>query len=192
MRSLITRYAEWKTYKQSVKAENKLLYYVLEAVETIVIVLPTALLIKAFIVQSSLVFSGSMIPTMGIGDRLIVNKLSFYYKAPVRGDIIVFESPTGDGREFVKRLVGLPNETIEVNRGIIYINDKPITFKGIRILRDYSHFGPVKIPEGQYFFMGDNRANSSDSRYWGFVPEDELIGTAVLTYWPVSNIQLIR
>lgn len=192
MKTIFKRYQDWKTYKQSVKAENKLLYYGLEILETIVVVVPTALFIKAFIVQSSLVFSGSMIPTMGIGDRLIVNKLSFYYRTPKRGDIIVFESPSGDGREFVKRLVGLPGETIEVKRGIIYIDNSPITFEGVRILRDYSRFGPFEIPEGEYFFMGDNRSNSSDSRFWGTVPADELIGRAILTYWPVSNIQLIR
>ena len=189
---LRTRYSDWKLKKQELKQTNKVKYFLAEALETIVFVIPTALLIKQFIAQSSLVFSGSMIPTMGIRDRLIVNKLTYLYSTPKRGDIIVFESPMDDGREFVKRLVGLPGETLEVKRGIIYINNEPITFPGIRILRDFSRFGPLQIPDDHYFFMGDNRSNSSDSRYWGTVPKHDLIGKAVLTYWPVTHIQLIR
>ena len=133
-----------------------------------------------------------MVPTMAIKDRLIVNKLTYLAKDPKRGDIIVYESPSGDGREFVKRLVGLPNETIEVRDGLIFINDTLTVFPGVRIIRDFSNYGPHTIPDNQYFFMGDNRSNSSDSRIWGTVPREAFIGHAYLTFWPFKHIQTLK
>ena len=133
-----------------------------------------------------------MIPTMEINDRLIVNKVIYRLVEPSRGDIILFQSPYKDDKEFVKRLVGLPGETIEVKQGIIYINGEQLILAGVNVRRDYSYFGPRTIPEGHYFVMGDNRANSADSRVWGFVSHDDLIGKATFTFWPINRAQLLH
>ena len=192
LNTIKSKWQAWTRYKAELKEQSKLKYYLADTIETIVVAGSLALLISKFLFQTSLVFSGSMIPTMKINDRLIVNKLSFYFGDPQRADILVFESPTGDGREFVKRLVGLPGETIELKRGTIYINGHPITFPGVVIQRDYSAFGPYQIPENHYFFVGDNRANSADSRVWGTVPKDDLIGKALFTFWPIQSIQVLQ
>ena len=145
------RYAKYKVWKAELKTKSRVRYFIVDNVETFSVALVIALIVRQFVVQTSLVYSGSMVPTMAIKDRLIVNKLTYLAKDPKRGDIIVFESPSGDGREFVKRLVGLPNETIEVRDGLIFINDTLTVFPGVRIIRDFSNYGPHTIPDNQYF-----------------------------------------
>ena len=97
-----------------------------------------------------------------------------------------------DKKEFVKRLIAMPEETVEVRRGVVYVNGEQLILPGINIRRDYSHFGPEKVPVHSYFVLGDNRSNSADSRVWGYVPRDEMIGKAVFTFWPLSRIRVLR
>lgn len=178
--------------KLALKEKSAALFTVVQFTESMLGALVIALILRQFIVQSSLVFSGSMIPTLTIDDRLIVNKLVYTFNAPNRGDIVLFYPPINDNRQYVKRLIGLPGDTLEIRRGIVYINNEPLVFPGVTILRDYSFRQPEIIPEGHYFMMGDNRSNSQDSRFWGYVPKENLIGEALFTYWPINRIRWVR
>ena len=182
----------WKLYKESLKQNHPKKAKLLTSIETLFGAFCIAMLLRQFIVQSSLVFSGSMIPTLAIDDRLIVNKLIYKFNEPERGDIVLFNSPYNDGKQYVKRLIGLPGETLEIRRGIIYVNEEPIIFPGVTIRRDYSFKEKVTIPEHSYFMMGDNRANSADSRIWGTTHKSTLIGEALFTYWPINRIRWVR
>ena len=184
--------SQWSSYKKDLKETNKWKYYALDLVETIIVALVLALIIRKFVVQTSMVYSGSMIPTMMIGDRLFVNKFIYTFQTPKRGDIILFKSPYKDGKEFVKRLVALPGETVEIKKGIVFINGKEIAFPGVDVQRDYSYFGPEVVPADSYFALGDNRGNSADSRVWGYVPRQDLLGEALFTFWPLNRMQLLR
>lgn len=183
----------WKAYKESLRTRNSFVHGFVDLAETLLVALAMALLIKTYIIQTSLIPSGSMIPTMQIGDRLFVNKFIYRFTLPKRGEIVVFRSvKEGDNKDFVKRCVGLPGDEIEIRDGLVFANGVHVTFPGVNVQRDYSQFGPVRVPEGEYFMMGDNRPNSSDSRYWGFVPEDHLLGKALFTFWPLSRMQVLR
>ena len=182
----------WKEYKDSVRVKHPSRIKTLEWFETLFYAFCIAMVLRQFIVQSSLVFSGSMIPTLQIDDRLVVNKLVYHFNEPDRGDIVLFKSPYGDGKQFVKRLIGLPGDSVEIRRGIVYINDQPLVFPGVTVRRDYSFRKKETIPADHYFMLGDNRSNSSDSRVWGYVTKDDLIGEALVTYWPISRIRWVR
>ena len=185
------RYSQWVNYKQSLRETRKWHYFCLDLLETVLVALALALVIRKFVIQTSLVPTGSMIPTLMIRDRLFVNKFIYDFRSPKRGDIVVFKSPHDDGKDYVKRCVGLPGETVEVRSGRIYVNEKELIIAGVTILFDRSQFGPVTIPPGHYFMMGDNRANSQDSRYWGTVPEKDLLGKALFTFWPLKRMRVL-
>jgi signal peptidase I len=182
-----------------------------EWTESIIIAVILALLIREFIVQAFKIPSGSMIPTFKVGDRIFVNK--FIYGAripftdirlpalrePQRGDIIVFRSPEPPKKDFVKRLIALEGETVEIRDGNILINGKPI--EGPASVRSVFYYNvepygkegrPVKVPKDSYFALGDNSANSRDSRYWGFVPKRNMIGKAIFIYWPITRMKVIK
>ena len=182
-----------------------------EWAESIIIALILALLIRTFVIQAFKIPSGSMIPTFEIGDRIFVSK--FIYGAripftdirlpalrqPQRGDIIVFVSPDAPKKDFVKRLIALEGETVEIKSGNILINGKGIDGPDSVKSNYYYNRGDfgkegaaVTVPNGFYFVLGDNSANSRDSRYWGFIPKKNLIGKAVLLYWPIQRIRVIR
>jgi len=108
------------------------------------------------------------------------------------GDVILFDSPHGDGKQYVKRLIGLPGETVEIRRGLVYVNDQLLVFPGVTIRRDYSNHSKLTVPEGHFFVLGDNRDSSADSRAWGFVRNDQLIGQAMFIYWPFNRIRWIK
>lgn len=158
-----------------------------EWVETIVVALVLALIIRTFIVQVFYIPSGSMEPTLGIRDRIIVNKFIYRFREPKREEIIVFKYPAKPGekrRDFIKRIMGLPRETLEIKDGVVFINGSPIS-ENHPMNRDHAYFGPVKIPESHYFVMGDNRPNSADSRVWGYLPKGNIVGLAFLRIWPI-------
>ena len=179
-------------YKVALKEKSNIRYLFVDLLETLVIALVLALIIRQYVIQVSLVPTGSMIPTLNIRDRLFVNKYIYRFNTPERGDIVVFKSPKADGKDYVKRCIGLPGDEIEIIKGYVYVNGKPLVVQGVNIQRDYSFFGPVIVPQDQYFMLGDNRANSQDSRYWGFVPKKDLLGKALFTFWPVSRMYLLR
>ena len=198
LKSINAKINNWKTFKSNLRESRPKTTSVIDWVETLIGALIVALILRQFIVQSSLVFSGSMIPTLksatqtSFADRLIVNKLVYHFNQPERGDIVLFNSPYNDGKQYVKRLIGLPGETVESRRGMVYINNKLLVIPGVTIRRDYATLSKQVIPEKNFFMLGDNRPNSADSRVWGFVPEDELIGEALFIYWPISRIRWVR
>lgn len=181
-----------------------------EYAEAILIALAIALVIRTFVVQAFKIPSGSMIPTLEIGDHILVNRFIYGFRIPYsrvrllpftmpeRGDVIVFVYPEDNSKDFIKRVVGVGGDTVEIRNKRIYVNSKAWedpygVYTDPRILpremdpRD--NFGPVKVPPEQLFVMGDNRDNSRDSRYWGFVHVGEVKGKAFLIYysWDSSN-----
>jgi signal peptidase I len=134
--------------------------------------------------------SESMVPTLMVWDRILINKLAYDFVEPQRGDIALFESPEGGEEPLIKRVVGLPGDTIEVRAGRLYVNGRrqrePYVNDHFRNMQ--SPYGPTEVPEGHYFMMGDNRGNSADSRVFGPVPEENLIGEALFRFWPPGRV----
>ena len=186
-----------------------------EYFESICVAVILALFVRTFVVQAFKIPTGSMEPNLLVGDHLLVNKFVF---APTRtaleekllpidpikrGDILVFKYPEDPERDFIKRVIGLPGETVEVRNKTVYVNNKPLD-------EPYAHFlfpadgesgisdsggvdvprrkwGPEVVPAGYYFMMGDNRDNSQDSRYWGFMPRDYVKGKALFVYFSFGD-----
>ncbi|HEY7321817.1 MAG TPA: signal peptidase I [Candidatus Binatia bacterium] len=175
-----------------------------EYAEAIGMALLLALFIRTFIVQAFKIPSGSMIPTLQIGDHILVNKLAYGIRVPVwghylmhlgtvqRGDVIVFIFPEDRSKDFIKRVIGVAGDTVEIRGKKVYINGRQIDdphahFEGddpqniLPASRD--DYGPTKVPANHIFVMGDNRDRSYDSRFWGFVNLDDVRGKAFLIYW---------
>lgn len=186
--------------KKDIKTKSKLR----ENVEAIVIAIILALFIRTFVVQAFKIPSGSMKPTLQIGDHILVNKFIYGVKVPYigkkiisfnnpdHGDIIVFRYPEDPGKDFIKRVIGAPGDIIEIINKKVYVNNVPIIHDfGVhtdsRILSGQinhrDNFGPVTVPADSYFVMGDNRDNSYDSRFWGFVEQRSIKGKAFIIYW---------
>jgi signal peptidase I len=179
--------------------------------ELIVIVM-IVLLIRTFVAQAYNIPSGSMKPTLLVGDFILVNKLVYRFSEPQRGDIVVFKYPIDPNVDFIKRIIALPGEEVEVRNNQVFINGKPLPLievgKGeengvrkviyeevmpegikhkVQFYEDFPFskrdFGPVVVPPNHYFVMGDNRDNSEDSRYWGFLPRENIVGKAFVIYF---------
>jgi signal peptidase I len=161
--------------------------------QIIVIALIFAFLIRTFVAEPRYIPSDSMLPTLQQGDRLVIEKLSFYFQPPEHGDIVVFRPPdllldegyTSD-QAFIKRVIGLPGETVTVNQGKVYLNQEPLREDYILEPPQYN-LRTVQVPPGYLFVMGDNRNNSNDSHVWGFLPQKNLIGRAVLRFFPLDR-----
>ena len=167
---------------------------ILEDALLILAVLAAVFLIKRFVLINAEIPSGSMENTIMTGDRVFGNRLAYKFSDPKRFDIIIFKYPDDESQLFIKRIIGLPGETVEIHDGNIYINgsDTPLEDVDIKEPMEGS-FGPYTVPEGCYFVMGDNRNNSRDSRYWEntFVSEDAILGKAVLRYWPLNKMKFL-
>jgi signal peptidase I len=181
-----------------------------EWVESVVIAFILAMTIRTFIVQPFKIPTGSMRPTLIEGDRILVNKFIYgvkipftylhlpAFKSPRRGDVVVFVYPQDRRRDFIKRLIAFPGETVEISEGSVYINGRPLE-KPPFDQRYYYNRGlygqegkKIVVPAGSYYVLGDNSASSQDSRYWGFVPKEYLLGKAFLIYWPLHRIRIIK
>ncbi|MGE0451039.1 MAG: signal peptidase I [Vicinamibacterales bacterium] len=185
-----------------------------EYFESIVIAVVLALFIRTFVVQAFKIPTGSMENNLLIGDHLLVNKFVFgpsesgveQHLLPLgtirRGDVVVFKYPEEPERDFIKRIIGLPGDTIELRRKKVYINGEPLDEPYVHFLEPpggatsvhevtsvdvREEFGPVTVPADHYFAMGDNRDNSQDSRYWGFLPRDYVKGKALIIYWSYES-----
>jgi len=175
-----------------------------EYAEAAVIAVLLALFIRTFVVQAFKIPSGSMEPTLQIGDHILVNKFIYGIKIPFvqttlvpigepdRDDVIVFIYPVDKEKDFIKRVIGLPGDAVEIHGTKITINGKPYDDRhgyyadngaGGNGSNPNVRYGPVKVPQGHYFVMGDNRDHSYDSRYWGFVPAKSIKGKAFVIYW---------
>jgi signal peptidase I len=167
----------------------------LEAAKTIVTAAILAFGIRTFVAEARYIPSSSMEPTLLINDRLIIEKISYHLHDPKRGDIVVF-NPTKALQErnfkdaFIKRVIGLPGDTIQVKNGIVYVNGGALSENYIAQKPEYN-YGPVTVPPGQYLVLGDNRNNSYDSHYWGFVPKDKFVGRAFVRFWPFDRLGML-
>ncbi len=167
----------------------------LELVQTIVTAGIVSLGIRTFAAEPRFIPSGSMQPTLQIDDRLIIDKVSYHFQTPKRGDIVVF-SPTKILQiehfkdDFIKRVIGIPGDKIEVKQGKVYRNDRALVENYIKEIPQYQ-YGPIVVPDDRYLVLGDNRNNSYDSHYWGFVPRQNFIGKASVRYWPLDRIDLL-
>lgn len=172
----------------------------LEYLEALAVALVLAFVIRTFVVQAFKIPSGSMLDTLLIGDHLLVNKFLYGTRIPFTdkvilpieepadGDVIVFEFPEDTSKDFIKRIIGAPGDVLEMKDKVVYRNgqklDEPYvkhTDPNIQARRD--NFGPITVPPGKYFAMGDNRDESYDSRFWGFVDKDKIHGKAWVIYW---------
>jgi signal peptidase I len=182
-----------------------------EYFESIVIAVILALFVRTWVVQAFKIPTGSMENNLLVGDHLLVNKFVYGPTSsglerallPVgtihRGDVVVFKYPEDPERDFIKRVIGLPGETLEVRQKKVYINGKPLDEPYVHFLQPAGaygelaafdvreQYGPVTVPEGHYFVMGDNRDNSQDSRYWGLLPRSYIKGKALLVYWSFNT-----
>jgi signal peptidase I len=166
------------------------------ALEYLVILLVSFVLVfgfvRPFVMEAFWIPSGSMIPTLEIGDRVLVNKFIYRFTDPSRGDIIVFESVDNSNEDLIKRVVGLPGDKIAVRGGKLFVNGEPqkepYTNKK---LPDRSFYAQTTVPKNHVFVMGDNRANSADSRVFGPLPEKNIEGEAFLRFWPPDRIGLL-
>ncbi len=169
--------------------------------EPFIIAVILAVLIRTFLVGPYKIPTGSMETTLMIGDRIFVDKLSYRFHPPKRGDVIVFKYPLDPKKDFVKRLIGFGGETLQIRDGGIYLNgtriENPDTIRGHYYYNrndwDYGKEGQnIQVPADSFFVLGDNSGHSSDSRNWGFVPKKELIGRAIVVWWPPKRIGSIK
>ncbi len=132
----------------------------------------------------------SMKPTLQPGDFLLINRVGYKFGDPAIGDIIVFHAPGVNDMDYIKRVIGLPGDHVRIADGIVYVNNQPLYEPFIAEAPRY--FGEWDVPSGEYFVLGDNRNNSSDSHSWGFVPREDIVGRALLIYWPLSEMTILR
>lgn len=159
---------------------------VLYAVQVMIVVM----LILNFVGRVSIVQGGSMEPSIVTGERIIVNLLIYDFAIPQRGDVIVFRNPRDTTKDYIKRVVGLPGETVEIRGGVTFLDGKPFEESYVT-LHDYADLPPVRLQEKELFVMGDNRANSEDSRRWGPLPTGLVRGKASLVFWPPERVSLL-
>jgi len=182
-----------------------------EWIESIIIAVVLALFIRTFFIQAFRIPSGSMRDTLVEGDKIMVNKLLFgpripftdfrlpALREPRRGDIIVFIYPQNEKKDFIKRVIATGGETVEIDNGNIIINGRTINSPPEVIKRYYQNGGfycqegrPVKVPTDSFFVLGDNTESSKDSRYWGFVPRENVIGRAMFIWWPPWRMRPLK
>lgn len=160
-----------------------------ELIETLILTLVIFLVIR-FAVQNFRIEGSSMEPNFHDGQYLFVNKLIYMFQPPQRGDVVVFVPPNSSSRDFIKRVIGLPGERVEIRSGTVFINGEPLIENYPLNPGSYSS-GPIVVPPDEYFVLGDNRNYSSDSHSWGTVPIKKIIGKAWFSYWPPQTIGFI-
>jgi signal peptidase I len=170
---------------------------IVETLDATIFAALLSLIIIVFVVQAFYIPSGSMEPTLRTGDRILVSKFAYRIWDVHRGDIIVFRYPLNPNKDFVKRVVGLPGERIEMKDGLVSINGRPLSEVYPTALPGgdracSSNYGPETVPATSVFVLGDNRCNSEDSRFFGFVPMKNIIGRSLAVYWPPDRLGLVR
>ncbi len=182
-------------HTETEKKKGVFLKELLQWAAAIILAAAVAIAADHFLIVNAQIPSGSMENTIMPGDRIIGNRLSYTFADPERFDIIIFRYPDDESQLFIKRIVGLPGETVEITDGKIYIDGSAEPLDDVETKEPTSGtFGPYKVPEDSYFVMGDNRNNSLDSRFWKntFVSRDEILGKAVFRYWPLTEIKLVK
>ncbi len=173
------------------------LKFFLELVQVVAISLAIIIPVRYFLVQPFYVKGASMEPNFFDHEYLVIDELSYRFHQPQRGDIVVFHYPNDPKNYFIKRVIGLPGDQVMVKDGYTYLNNvkllEPYINDPGKVLPEafLSEGTPVTVPDGEYFVMGDNRLHSSDSREWGFVTRQEIVGRAFFRYWPIPDIGLV-
>ncbi len=168
-----------------------------EHLQLIAIALCLALLIRTFVAEPRYIPSNSMVPTLHMGDRLVVEKISYRFRQPATKDIVVFDPPQqlqllgyAKDQAFIKRVIGESGQTVKVSDGKVYLNNQPLEEDYIAEQPNYN-WGPNQVPQNEVFVMGDNRNDSNDSHIWGFLPRQSIIGRAWFRFWPLNRIGFI-
>lgn len=170
---------------------------IIEFCTPIVVAVAIAIVLKMFVFANAVVPTGSMLNTIQEGDRIIASRLAYINEDPQRYDIVIFKYPDDETQPYVKRVIGLPGETVQVVNGVVYVTKTDgeviqLDDSFVTVDEPEGNFGPYEVPEGCYFMMGDNRNNSWDSRYWDnkYVSEDKIIGKVMFRYYPsISKIE---
>lgn len=172
--------------------------FFLDIIQTVVIALAIFVIVYLFFFQPHQVKGNSMHPNFSNGEYLLTNKITYRFQEPKRGDVVVFTAPRNQEYEYIKRIIGLPGESIKITAGDVFINQERLEEnylpEGLKtnsgsFLKEGQVFS---LPEGEYIVMGDNRNHSSDSREWGTVPRENIIGKAWLRYWPLAKFGLVK
>ncbi len=181
--------------------------WIKEAIIVVVVAVLVAILLRTFVVQTFFIPSGSMEPTLQVGDRILVNKLSYHLHGVDRGDIVVFSRPPAENcggpevNDLVKRVIGLPGDVVSLSGGNVYIDGKrlneswlPTSEQGITVAGPPGNSSnlaqPYRIPANDYFVMGDNRTDSCDSRYWGPITRSLIVGKVEVRVWPFTSLRI--
>lgn len=162
----------------------------IEALKILVFAFVISWGLRATVVDARVVPTPSMVPTIQIGDRLLVDKLSYHFNHIKRGDVVVFQAPpSADQNEsdYVKRVIGLPGNKVEIKEGKVFIDDQELDEPYENEKPDYT-YGPIIVPEETYFVMGDNRNHSNDSHYWGVLDKENIEGKVFIRYWPLDRL----
>ena len=170
-----------------------------ENLESLLWAVALALTIRTFIIAPFKIPSGSMRMTLIEGDRILVSKFIYHVHPPRRGDIMVFRFPEDPKRSFIKRLVGVGGDAVEIRDGQVMVNGQPLDHQGVFHANHYTNEGSfggageiIHVPPDSYYVLGDNSGHSHDSRYWGFVPKRLVIGKALCIFWPLTRWRLLR
>lgn len=166
-----------------------------EYIKTIVAVIIIVSVLNRFIIINAVVPSESMENTIMTGERFFGGRFSYWFSDPERFDIVVFKYPDDERQLFIKRVIGLPGETVNIIEGKVYIDGEKIPLEDSFIKEPMlGSFGPYTVPEDSYFMLGDNRNHSKDSRYWSnpFVSKEQIVGKALVSYWPLSRIGFMK
>lgn len=182
------------------KAKRQALIW--EYVESFAIAISLALIVRTFVIQPFKIPSGSMRPTLIEGDRILVNKYLYRFRDPEPGEVIVFQatvSSDSSKKDYIKRLAAVGGQNVEIREGRIWIDNSALTQPGI--FRDNFYYNrgeygeegkTVRVPDGEYFVLGDNSGSSLDSRFWGYVPQKNIIGRAFFIFWPPHRMRTLR
>ncbi len=176
-----------KDLKKDTKKRKKSM--IREVLETVISAGIIAFIIITFIGQVTVVRGASMEPTLHNGERLIANKISYRFESPERGEIIIFRPPIEIKRNYIKRIIGVPGDKIEIINGEVFLNEEKLEEPYVKY-KSFENLSAFIVPPDSYFVLGDNRSNSSDSRYWGFVPRKNIVAKAWVVFWPLNKIRL--
>lgn len=159
-----------------------------EIVEVLSLAVILAIIVRIFLCEPYYIPSWSMSPVLQPGDKILVNKLGYRIEPLKRGDIVVFKFPLDEKKDYIKRIIALPGETIEGKDNKILINGQDLKENYLQSDMKYDDFGPVQMGAGEYFVLGDNRNDSEDSRFWGPLGQEKIRGKAMLIYWPIRRL----
>jgi len=165
--------------------------WLVELGETVLPAIVIAVLINLFLAQATRVYGSSMEPNLHTDQRLVVEKVTYRLHGPRRGDVVVLRMPERGPELLIKRVIALPGETVEIRDGTVYIDHQPLD-EPYLVRRSGSTYGPTIVPEGYAFVMGDNRGASNDSRVFGPVPLDSIVGRAWISYWPLEFLGIVQ